>query len=1159
MPPRPYLNKLIEELESLFDQNESDTTVAYALLKELEHRSTQRAIRLKERIEASLLQPQNTATAKSTPTFAAKTNSAPPVEPVCSESAADPRIQSVRSTMPKPPVLNRPEDALRAWTALEVLSPQSFRRETDLVGSEIGLLARFDKGGLPWETEERSRPNKRLFYEVYLGTIAMAPAVEALLQVYTDKRPEKPSVRGASPIATVIVDKTGRPLEDETTATISSFAWGVPVALKGDLQRLADWIQLHSALLKEFRKQLIIRDEDNEIIPLSKKHIESLYQFLITKLDLQGFETNKPYFAVRRFEYFASKTPPEPSLLNSFFLEDLASARLLAAQSRLPIALQHYLGENQPANRVDLLIDTNGLQDLLQPALTPPGRWPAKGRFPLALLQQAAVNATSTQKLSTGVLAVNGPPGTGKTTLLRDVVAARIVDRATVMCRYKNPADAFKPTKETFKRTGSKITLHKLDEQLKGNEMVVTSSNNKAVENVSAELPALSAIADDSTNLRYFKTISDNVLQTETWGLIAAVLGNSSNRYQFYQRFWKDEERGLSTYLNHACGVPQVVSEPQQDGNPPIKRRRLIVDRENPPENGREALARWDKARGAFADAMRKFDERQARLQKLYDNLLRAPSLMVALNEAENSQSAEKDRLDSLRAQTIVALEELATPSQSLNSYQDQRGKAVAQRPGFLSRLFRTANYREWQDHVSFLDREIGKTEKVVRSLNAKVAKLRQHIHVSEGQVFDTGTRITQIEAELQQVNESIARERRDLRATIPDDSFFQGRHEEIQKGSVWFDKATSRLRDEVFEAAVLLHRAFIDGSADPLRQNLSIFVESFGTRSLGTSQKDALIPDLWSSFFLVVPVVSTTFASVNRMFSRLKPESLGWLLVDEAGQALPQAAVGAIMRAKRTVVVGDPLQIEPVVTLPNSLTEEICAQFGVDPICFNAPEASTQTLADAASVYGARFPSGSGYRDVGAPLLVHRRCNSPMFDVSNEIAYSNLMVQAKSASLGNDVLGHSRWFDVVSQSSQTDKWFADEGAVVIEKFRELKRGEVEPDIYVVTPFVVVQDNLRKEILGSRVLEGWVNEPDKWVLERVGTVHTVQGREAEIVFFVLGAQASSQRGARAWAGGAPNLINVAVTRAKTSIYVIGNREAWKSAGHFSTLHRYLPS
>lgn len=146
---------------------------------------------------------------------------------------------------------------------------------------------------------------------------------------------------------------------------------------------------------------------------------------------------------------------------------------------------------------------------------------------------------------------------------------------------------------------------------------------------------------------------------------------------------------------------------------------------------------------------------------------------------------------------------------------------------------------------------------------------------------------------------------------------------------------------------------------------------------------------------------------------------------------------------------------------------------------------------------------------------------------------------------------------NVVSQSL-TDKWSPDEGDVLIEMLRKLRGGGHAPDFYVVTPFVIVQDNLRTEIVASGVLDGWVDDPSDWVFKRVGTVHTVQGREAGMVFFVLGAPSPSQNGARAWAGGRPNLLNVAVTRAKTTLYVIGNRANWRTAGHFATLDRFLP-
>ena len=1024
-----------------------------------------------------------------------------------------------------------------------------------MVAGDRTRIARFEDKELPWKLGERSRPKKRLYYELILGAIELAPAVEDLLKLYADNRPDKPSMRGSCPIASILLDKEGRPLEEDTSAAISSFAWGVPIALQGNLKQLADWPAAEQQIMTGFRKRLIKRDQNGEILALTKTHIGELFEYLVQALSLEGHEIKTPYFALRRYEFFASKTPPEPGLLNSFFLEDLALARTLENTGNLPNALKHYLGIATPSKQTDLLKDNSGLRHLLQPTLTPLGRWPCNGRFPLALLQQAAVNAADKGLMDTGILAVNGPPGTGKTTLLRDVVAARIVERAAVMSEYNNPSSAFTQTNQSFQRSGAKITLHKIDERLKGFEMVVASSNNKAVENVSAELPALDAIAQDAPELRFFKSVSDNVLERDTWGTIAAVLGNSSNRYLFSQGFWRDEENGLSTYLNHASGLPQVVSEPQENG-PPIKRNRKVVDRENPPANQGEALTRWEKARADFQQALNISRGSQKMLQGLHEHLVRFDDIKGELKELHTQIPSLEEEVRGLEPSLTQAQEQFQRADEVAKTSGKNKKNHLTDRPGFFARLFRTKRFKSWRAHHNLLLANYLRDQGAVSTYRTEFESIREKLSSKQRIFEETKTQILTLEDEIKQLEEQIKRGKADLGIPVPDAEFFALDHNDIQMANVWFDDAANMLRDQVFETAIALHRAFIDCAADPLRQNLSIFTESFGTRSLGTPQKDTLITDMWASFFLVVPVVSTTFASVHQMFSRLPTEALGWLLVDEAGQALPQATVGAMIRTKHSVVVGDPLQIEPVVTLPNSLTEGICGFFGIDQLKYNAPEASVQTVADAASMYCARFPIGSGHRDVGAPLLVHRRCNSPMFDISNEIAYANLMVQAKKQTSVNPILGPSRWIDVAGKPGP-DKWCADEAITLIDLLRTLRDGGSNPDFYVVTPFVIVQDNMRLEILSSNVLDGWVTNPNSWIREHVGTVHTVQGREAEIVFFVLGAQESSQNGARGWAGGRPNLANVAVTRAKESLYVIGNRKLWKDAGVFSVLDRYL--
>ena len=107
----------------------------------------------------------------------------------------------------------------------------------------------------------------------------------------------------------------------------------------------------------------------------------------------------------------------------------------------------------------------------------------------------------------------------------------------------------------------------------------------------------------------------------------------------------------------------------------------------------------------------------------------------------------------------------------------------------------------------------------------------------------------------------------------------------------------------------------------------------------------------------------------------------------------------------------------------------------------------------------------------------------------------------------------------------------------------------------------MVQDRLRQRALASGVLAR-VGVPEKdrarWVRDRIGTARTFQGGEAEAVILVLGAPERRHHGARMWAGGRPNLLNVAVSRTKSALYVIGHRAAWRTAGCFRVLDELLP-
>jgi hypothetical protein len=57
---------------------------------------------------------------------------------------------------------------------------------------------------------------------------------------------------------------------------------------------------------------------------------------------------------------------------------------------------------------------------------------------------------------------------------------------------------------------------------------------------------------------------------------------------------------------------------------------------------------------------------------------------------------------------------------------------------------------------------------------------------------------------------------------------------------------------------------------------------------------------------------------------------------------------------------------------------------------------------------------------------------------------------------------------------------------------------------------------------------------------------------ADVVILVLGAIRGGPA-ARAWAAEKPNLLNVAVSRARRRLYAIGDRAVWAGLPHFETL------
>ncbi|HEC2157843.1 TPA: AAA family ATPase [Staphylococcus delphini] len=202
-------------------------------------------------------------------------------------------------------------------------------------------------------------------------------------------------------------------------------------------------------------------------------------------------------------------------------------------------------------------------------------------------MQQVAVNHITSD--ADRVSSVNGPPGTGKTTLLKDIFAHHIVERAKTFAELSRPTDAFVYKK--IHETDQYATAF-LNQQHTLFKMVVASSNNGAVENISKDLPKLSEIIRGGQNtqslhyeatyqevahqLELFKDIAEKLIGAPAWGLFSGVFGKKANIDKVMAQMISDSE-----------------SQPLS---------KLLIETLNPSEINKE----WKEAKAAFEKTLAK-------------------------------------------------------------------------------------------------------------------------------------------------------------------------------------------------------------------------------------------------------------------------------------------------------------------------------------------------------------------------------------------------------------------------------------------------------------------------------------------------------------------------------------------------------------------------
>ena len=617
-------------------------------------------------------------------------------------------------------------------------------------------------------------------------------------------------------------------------------------------------------------------------------------------------------------------------LLNSFYIHELRHLGVAWQQNDVGPGFVAYMNAvaEPDKKRIDLR-SPEGLDLAFQrllPTQAPAGAWPSD--YPLAFSQQLAVNEIWRRNADqAGIFAVNGPPGTGKTTLLRDVVAAVVTQRASMLITHEN---AVFSAKQSFNMGGKWIPYYPLHAAIQGSSIVVASANNGAVENISLELPGEEAVPRSVLKQSdYFADLVPELIGKPGWGLLAARLGNKKNRKKFMNVFWwRKPEENKDTPL-----LPLDTFTPGQDEGLSFHLR-LIKD------GIRKPAMPWNRAKIRFQQAQE--HEETVRKQLIgYTTLDKQISdIHQLINEKTESRHAISTRL----IQAQKALSDINTEIvQSESDYADWTRKLVdveqllakhdTHKPTLLdwiSTLGRAqrewrARYQRLTHECDFIRQERSPQETLLAALKAKKTEAVNVVNdrLRQGELVDRV--LSEMNESLFSAENLFEQAKTALGDAWPDPHACD---EVREKSTPWATEAWQKARQALFLAALDVHRAFIENHPDEFISNINLASRWLQGQVMPEEQARLAL----NSLTLIVPVISTTFASVPRMFKGIGREAIGWLLIDEAGQALPQQAAGAIWRAARTVVVGDPKQLEPVSGISKVVEGALAQHYGVSP-----------------------------------------------------------------------------------------------------------------------------------------------------------------------------------------------------------------------------------
>lgn len=986
---------------------------------------------------------------------------------------------------------------------------------------------------------KKHKSDKKLYNRanVYCGCYKIKTFIEKMAEkckLDTGKYAEINELSGKFYIFSVQIDLDGKLTEEGVQ--ISPFFYAVLYMMKAEGIDV-NIIQEDICKLNEDINE-ILKQNDKKILDFTD--VTEVKNIVFDKLEVEN-ESDIGLEGASDNIYACKGLKKEDETINflSFYLDEIEKVRN-----------NYENNDNVIKYTTSLLID-NQKKIMIDSDVDAMKKWLAVDRFPLAkypskfsptLMQQIAINiAISEKDRNEKIFSVNGPPGTGKTTLLKEVIASNVVQLAEVLIKYGVDNDNFVSQEILSASNASYIEkYYEIPEEIAKYGILVVSNNNGAVENVTLDLPKSSDMEKEKTRIDYFdrkinnevyfSAVADNLLGKEgsAWGLISARMGRKAYVDEVLKSCIFSKKNDASDKVTLDLARKDSISWEVAINKFNIAKEKVLLLREDIKKD-KKLLADFYKERENLSKKKREFEQLTIGKEQLN---IKLNEIKMELERNEKETLEKKKEIEYIKDNSSIFKKLLILLGIG------KMGGYVVEKRKYIDELI--INYEDIKRRYSFAMINIEEVCEKIEKQNSILSTLEKKVQTLKEKIYGN--------------NKSL---RTKYKNNFADINFYNNikESEDSQNACPWTFDEYDMAREALFYSALQVRKAFILESPY-IKRNLYVY-ESYSNGKYTTAEKQKMFPHLINALSVVIPVLSSTFASVGRFLKYADNMSLGMLIIDESGQAVPQSALGAIYRTRRAIVVGDPLQVEPVVTTPKVLINILADSMGVNNK-YKAIENSVQTFAD----YMNEFYGIIGKRQVGCPLLVHRRCIEPMFSISNMISYDNRMFNKTNKKKDNlkpekpFLIKKSGWINVEGVENDGKDHFvknqAEKVCQLIEDAMDIYSDLFETDekIFIITPFRTVSESMRRYVTNYFLEKGYDKDKlSKWTKKCIGTVHTFQGKDANEVLLVLGCSDKSE-GAMNWVVKKANILNVSCTRAKYRIAFIGNINDWKNRRYF---------